>query len=97
MIITIMHPTTVSAIVKQAAKELNINETVLMRRTKVAITMTTMGAIIKITPSRFRSGKGWHELMSSLLFLNKQFRNGMYGPDAQFTHRAPYVHGAPQL
>lgn len=97
MIINIWHPTTLSAIVKRAASELHINEAILMRRTKAVITLTTMGAIITITPSRLNGGHGWKELMSSLLFLNEQFRNGMYGEDAQYTHRAPYVHGAPQL
>lgn len=97
MIINIFHPTHVNQIVKQAAEELNINEAVLMRRTKVVITLTTMGAIITITPSRIHGGHGWKELMSSIQLMNKNFRNGLYGQDAQFTHRAPYVHGAPQL
>ncbi len=97
MIICIYHPTHLSMIVKTAASELHINEAVLMRSTKAHITFTTMGAIIEIVPSRFRGGKGWKELMASLLLLNKQFRNGLYGEDAGFTHRAPYVHGAPQL
>jgi len=97
MTMYIFHPTHINAIVKEAAKELHINEAVLMRSTKAVITYTTMGAIIEITHSRFCGGKGWREVMSGIQLLNKNFRNGLYGQDAQFTHRAPYVHGAPQL
>lgn len=97
MILNIWHPTHLSLVVKQAAKELHINEAVLMRSTKAVITFDTMGAIITITPSRFRGGKGWKEVMEGIQFLNKSFRNGLYGQDAQFTRREPYVHGAPQL
>lgn len=97
-IITINNPTSLNDVLATAATKLGLGRHNVMKLTKAHWCFGNAGAVLIVSTTTFHKGEGWHEAMEGLTFLNKQFRNGLYG-ETQFSWTARMLHtsGKPQL